>query len=64
MGKMLGPSVGAPLYAWSITNGMPALPFGRFFMMEFLSGTLLALSGLSLLMPESLNRPAEEGPRR
>ena len=64
VGKMLGPSVGAPLYAWSITNGMPALPFGRFFMMEFLSATLLALSGLSLLMPESLNRPAEEGPRR
>ena len=43
---------------------MPALPFGRFFMVEFLSGTLLALSGLSLLMPESLNRPAGEGPRR
>ena len=54
-------SLGAPLYAWSITNGLPALPLGRCFMMELLCLSLLAMHLLARRLPLSLNRPCEEG---
>ena len=65
---MAGPSLGAPIYAFSITNGLPALPLGRYLVMEYIVMMLGALSWLSWYMPESLRRPCAEeespAPRR
>ena len=54
------PRLGAPLFAWSITNELPAFPLGRCLMMELLVCMCLALAALSCQMPASLNRPCEE----
>ena len=60
IGRMVGPSLGAPLFAWSITNELPAFPLGRCLMMGLLVCMCLALAALSCQMPASLNRPCGE----
>ena len=50
-------SLGAPLYAWSLS----ALPLGQCFMMELLCLSLLAMHLLARRLPLSLNRLCEEG---
>ena len=60
IGRMAGPSLGAPLFAFSITNGFPALPLGRCLVMEYIIALLCVLSWLSWHMPESLKRPCTE----
>ena len=55
---------GAPMYAFSITNGLPALPLGRCLVMEYIVAMLAVLSWLSWSMPPSLQRPCvEDNPR-
>lgn len=64
IGRMAGPSLGAPMYAFSITNGLPALPLGRCLVMEYIVAMLAVLSWLSWSMPPSLQRPCvEDNPR-
>ena len=64
IGRMADPSLGAPMYAFSITNGLPALPLGRCLVMEYIVAMLAVLSWLSWSMPPSLQRPCvEDNPR-
>ena len=64
IGRIIGPAVAAPVFAWSI-SGEPLNPppLNHFFV--FLLCTVLQLvnAAVAMAMPRSIDRPAEERSR-
>ena len=62
LGKMGGPAVGGPLFAWSITNGQ-GWPLDHSFSFYFCALITVWIGWITFAMPASLAYPCDESPR-
>jgi MFS family permease len=58
-GKMAGPAIGGPLFAWSITNGL-GWPFDHSLSFYGCAMITAILAWITFRMPESIAFPCEE----
>ena len=61
LGKMGGPALAGPLFAWSLTNGL-GCPFDHSLVFYCCSATTVLLWWVTLQMPASIAYPCPEGP--
>ena len=66
IGRMIGPLVAGPLFAWSLLNAtgdadrdLSYFPFNHFFVFLILSAVSLICSFVAFAMPKSIQRPRE-----
>ena len=65
IGRIIGPAVAAPVFAWSI-SGEPLNPppLNHFFVFLLCTVLQLANAAVAMAMPRSIDRPAEESSER
>ena len=59
LGKMAGPAIGGPLFAWSITNGL-GWPFDHSLCFYGCATVTAFLAWITFRMPDSIAFPCEE----
>ena len=60
LGKMAGPALGGPLFAWSITNDLGGWPFDHSLAFYGCAAVTVFIAWLTFKMPESIAFPCEE----
>lgn len=59
IGKGIGPAIGAPLFAWSASNGL-GYPFDYHLVFTLAALTCVLSAGIAFRLPFSLERPFSE----
>ena len=60
VGRIVGPLISAPLFAWSLTNGARSPPFNHFLVFLIVSVIQFGMSGVAFCMPRSIAQPEDE----